>query len=65
MTAEQRPTALKDSHLDFLDGLRISGITNMFGAVPYLQEHDPDLTEDDARGVLAYWMKTFDDRTPR
>ncbi len=42
----------------FLNVLRESGITNMFGAVPYMVkqcEMDARL----ARKVLAHWMENF------
>ena len=48
----------------YLDRLRESGITNMFGARPYL-ERDQGLSSDDARTVLSSWMKTFShEKTP-
>ena len=48
-------------HLDYLDDLRESGDTNMFGAVPYLQS-EFDLTRDEARIILGTWMDTFAER---
>ena len=53
-----RPNCVKDEHLQFLDELRESGITNMFGASPYLEDEFM-LGTKDARNVLSYWMKTF------
>lgn len=49
-------------YLEFLDDLRDSGVTNMFGARPYLMEAFPELTKDDAAEILAHWMKTFAER---
>ena len=46
-------------HFDFLDELRESGITNMFGAAPFLQDEFPDLSKSDARDVLMAWMDSF------
>ena len=43
----------------YLDNLRESGVTNMFGAAPYL-ESEFYMTSRDARDVLSKWMKTFD-----
>ena len=42
----------------FLDALRESGVTNMFGARPYLQE-EFGITEGAARTILVAWMKDF------
>ena len=57
----ERPAIVSDEHLDYLDDLRESGATNMFGARPYLID-EFDLTKDEAATVLAYWMKTFAER---
>lgn len=40
-----RPAYLTDDHLEYLDGLRESGATNMFGARPYLMEEFPELDD--------------------
>ena len=39
----------------FLNNLRESGVTNMFGAAPYLQE-EFDLSRQEAKEVLLEWM---------
>jgi hypothetical protein len=44
--------------LDYLDELRESGETNMFGAGPYLA-NEFALMLPEAHAVLSYWMKTF------
>ena len=42
----------------YLERLRRSGVTNMYGAAPYLaDEFDLDLEE--ARKVLRDWMKRY------
>jgi hypothetical protein len=67
--SEQRPVCVKDEselqeYLDYLDDLRESGVTNMFGAGAYLEDAF-NLGRDAARSVLTYWMKTFSDRHPQ
>jgi len=57
-----KPDFVTEDHLYYLDVLRESGATNMFGAAPYLQDEYPDLTRDEARQVLTYWMRTFSER---
>jgi len=48
----------------FLDVLRSTGKTNMFGAVPYLVKHFK-IHRYDAKDFLAEWMKTFSERRER
>ena len=45
-------------YLDYLDGLRESGVTNMFGAPEYLQEAF-FLDNKEAQEIFIYWMKNF------
>jgi hypothetical protein len=61
---DEKPEGLTDEHLEYLDELRDSGVTNMFGAAPYLvAAYDIDTTT--ARKYLSYWMRTFGERHPR
>jgi len=52
-----------EEYFEYLDVLRSSGRTNMFGAGPYLQEKF-GLNENDARITVLAWMRTFDERHP-
>ena len=52
-----------DEMLEYLDELRESGITNMFGARPYLMSAF-DLTGPQAAKILTHWMRTFIERHP-
>jgi hypothetical protein len=45
----------------FLDVVRSSGVTNMFGAGPYIEEHF-GVTKQQARNFLSSWMNTFSER---
>ena len=53
-----------EEYYEFLDNLRESGVTNMFGAIPYLIEEFSDLSQVEAREILKNWMDTFSDRHP-
>ncbi len=59
----QEEFEITEEYLRFLDSLRDSGATNMFGAAPYLREMY-DLNEKDARKTLMHWMNTFEERHP-
>jgi len=57
-----RPEFCEEEHLEYLDDLRESGVTNMWGASEYLEERCPELTEKEARDILLYWMDSFNER---
>lgn len=59
----EKPDIVDDEHLEFLDNLRESGITNMVGAGHFLQRKFP-LKKSEASTVLRYWMDTFSERHP-
>lgn len=42
----------------YLEALRRSGITNMWGAAPYLQE-EFDLSYEEAVKILGDWIKNY------
>ena len=56
-----RPEFVTDEILEYLDSLRDSGVTNMYGAGRYV-EYEFDLTHDGAQEALVYWMETFSQR---
>jgi hypothetical protein len=58
---EPRPEFVTDEHLRFLDALRESGQTNMFGAAPYIADLF-EIPMQQARIILTYWMQTFGNR---
>ena len=56
----QRPNGCADIHLEYLDQLRESGVTNMFGAAGYLMR-EFGMGQPTAITILSYWMKSFGD----
>ena len=48
----------QQKHFDYLDELRESGVTNMFGAGPYLAK-EFGLEEGEARRIVSAWMNQF------
>lgn len=54
----ERPDFVTDEHIDFLDDLRESGVTNMFGARPYLAERF-GLDRQESSKIHQYWMESF------
>ena len=57
----EKPEMLQDEHLEYLDELRETGLTNMFGAAPFLAASF-NFSKKDARAILSYWMRTFSER---
>ena len=49
---------------DYLDALRESGETNMFGAAAYLVA-EFGVSREEAKFLLLNWMQTFKERHPR
>ena len=47
------------AYYEYLEDLRQSGVVNMYGAAPYLQDHY-GLEEREAELVLLSWMKNYD-----
>lgn len=59
----ERPDFLEEEHLEYLNDLRDSGETNMFGARPYLI-NEFGLSKKDAASILSYWMEAYSERNP-
>lgn len=43
-----------------LEGIRETGIINMFGAAPYLREVFPELSRMESNKILCNWMANYD-----
>jgi len=52
----------QNEYFEFLDGLRESGLVNMFGASSVLEQNFPELDKDKATKILIKWMKQFRDK---
>ena len=59
-----RPEIVEDEHLTYLDDLRESGATNMWGAGAYLEIRF-DIERSPASKILSYWMESFEERHPQ
>ena len=55
----EKPEKLLGEHMEYLNDLRDSGVTNMFGSASYLKEEFPDLSKQEARAIVSYWMYNF------
>ena len=48
----------KQEMFEYLDVLRETGVTNMFGAAPYLQQAF-GIDKNEAKTILLDWMKNY------
>lgn len=44
-----------------LEGIRRTGVTNMYGAAPYLKEFCPELSLAQASEILCNWMHNYNE----
>lgn len=61
MTNLTDPLDFDSPVFEYLDGLRDSGVTNMYGAGPYL-EAEFGLDRHTARSYLTQWMQSYAQR---
>ncbi len=58
---KQRNLTQKElNQFQFLNDLRNSGVTNMFGATPYIQ-NEFGIDKNEASSVLILWMNNFNE----
>lgn len=48
-----------------LEGIRRTGVVNMWGAAPYLQACFPDISEKKATDILLSWIANYDELNER
>ena len=53
-----RPKIVTNEHLEYLDELRESGITNMLGAPAYLKRSF-GIDDKTASDIFSYWKDSF------
>lgn len=56
---EKKMKEKQDEYFQFLNGLRESGLVNMFGASSVLEQNFPELDKEEATKILIKWMKQF------
>jgi hypothetical protein len=56
----RKTTEQEQEVLEFLNIVRITGVTNMFGATPYIED-EFGLDKKESRRLLSLWMKNFND----
>jgi hypothetical protein len=54
-----KQSILTQEHSDYLLALRDSGVVNMWGAAPYIQDRF-DVSYQEAKTILIEWIKSFE-----
>ena len=57
---EREINPANEEYYMFLEDLKLSGITNMYGATPYLEEAF-DISRNKASAVLLEWMQNYEE----
>jgi len=52
---------LTQEHSDYLLALRDSGVVNMWGATPYIEDRF-DVTQQEAKAILIEWIQSFKEK---
>lgn len=50
-----------EDYYETLEAIRKSGITNMFGAAPYLREFHPELSVKESNEILCNWISNYNE----
>jgi hypothetical protein len=48
-----------EAYYKILEGIRRTGVCNMFGASLYLKEFCPELSEAEAKDILCNWISNY------
>ena len=56
-----KQSILTQEHSDYLLALRDSGVVNMWGAAPYIEEQF-DLSRQEAKAILIEWINSFNEK---
>lgn len=56
----RKATELEKEAMVFLNALRRSGVTNMFGAAPFVED-EFGIDTREARRILQLWMRNFNE----
>lgn len=54
-----------EEYYKVLEGIRRTGVTNMFGAAPYLKEFCPELSREESNQILCNWIHNYDELSER
>ena len=48
-----------EEYYKVLEGIRRTGVCNMFGAAPYLKEFCPELSTEESNEILCNWITNY------
>jgi hypothetical protein len=50
-----------EEYYKVLEGIRRTGVCNMWGAAPYLKEFCPELSKKESEDILVNWITNYDE----
>ena len=50
-----------EEYYKVLEGIRRTGVCNMYGAAPYLKEFCPELSHKESQEILVNWIHNYDE----
>ena len=56
-------TSTEEKVMNYLNELRTSGETNMFGALPYIMKQFPHLSNEGASRIFSLWRINFNENS--
>jgi hypothetical protein len=65
---ENEKYPIREEWVDYymtLEGIRRTGVVNMWGAAPYLQACFPDMSDQKSKDVLLSWISNYDELNER
>lgn len=48
-----------EEYYKVLEGIRRTGVCNMWGSAPYLKEFCPELSEKESKEILCNWIHNY------
>jgi len=58
----ERADFIEEEHLEYLDDLQESGVTNMLCAASYVQNEFAILSKCESKEILKYWIESWTER---
>ena len=68
MTTNKEKYPIREEWIEYyevLEGIRRTGVCNMWGAAPYLKEFCPELSRKESEDILCSWITNYTELNQR